>query len=1064
MSHQDRNPAAADSGGPPRRDWENPQLVGRGRALPRARFQAFPDEAGALSGDERLSPWHLSLDGSWKFLYCRCPEEAPEGSSAADFDCDAWCEIPVPSHWQLEGHGRPQYTNVKYPFPIDPPNVPRENPTGIYVRDFDLPEGWRGRRVLLRFDGVDSAFTVWVNGVEAGFSKGRCVPAEFDVTALLDDGANRITAAVYQWSDGSYLEDQDMWWLSGIFRSVSLVTLSPLHVADVFVTTRFDGQYQNATLEISALVANTTDEGRRVALVATLIDHDGQAAADGVDATADVAAGESRNVKLCMDVTAPEKWSAETPDLYTLSLALEDPGGETIEVVSLKVGFRQVEIRDGKFLVNGVAVKLKGVNRHDHDPDAGRAVPPERMLEDVLLMKRHNINAVRTSHYPNDSRFLDLCDRYGLYVIDETDLECHGMQLSGNMSALSEDPEWRETYVDRIRRMIARDRNHACIVMWSLGNESGFGANHLAMAEAARAMDPTRPIHYEGDEKLETADVFSVMYPTVAAVAEVGRLADPVLICGRELPLEEYRDKPFICCEYAHAMGNGPGNLKEYWDVFWAHEHIIGGFVWDWIDQGLRVRNSDGREYFAYGGDFGDVPNDRNFNINGLVFPDRRPSPGLIEYKKVIEPVTVEAIDAAAGRFRIVNRYDFISLAHLRLDWRLEEDGRELESGTMPAPDVPPRQEAMLDVPFTMPESALPGAERWLTLSFALGQDSPWAEAGHEVAWAQFALPAAPRAAAPAPPSKTPRASTPLDVQETPATIVVAGSDFEIAFDRVTGVISRWSTDGEEVLRRGPGLSFWRAPTDNDEAACGPLWRKAGLDDLRHRVRSVMPRRDGAGAVEVTVESRIAPPSVSRCFECRYVYRVRGDGGVVLEVSGVPEGDWPEVLPRVGLELSLDDTLSNVTWLGRGPGECYADSKEAGRVGLHALEVDALYTPYVYPQENGNRTDVSWVSFADEEGRGLFAKFEEPFNFSAHRFTTRDLELARHTTDLPVRDEVTVHLDWRQQGLGGKSCGPGVLAQYELATAAFAFKVMLLPIGGGRPAAAVLGRESFRET
>ncbi|MFO7898412.1 MAG: glycoside hydrolase family 2 TIM barrel-domain containing protein [Planctomycetota bacterium] len=1005
-----------------RRYWETEQVVGENRVEPRAHFFPYPDAEAARTFDREKSPFVKLLSGTWTFHLSPTAEEAPEQFFEPDFDPAGWPDIPVPSNWQLEGHDYPHYTNSAYPFPVDPPRVPTENPTGSYRRTFTVPDAWAGRRVYLRFDGVDSAFFVWLNGRRIGYSQGSRLPAEFDVSPHIRPGENVVAVRVYRWSDGSYLEDQDMWWLSGIFRDVYLTAVEPAHIYDLAVRTELDADSRDATLAVDAKV-NGRDGGTLDARL--LGDHE-------VTASAPIAGGTAR---IEMPVNDPPKWTAETPNLRTLLLTLKDPDGRLVEVVPQKVGFRSIEIADGRLLVNGVAVKLKGTNRHEHHPDRGRAVPPEAMLQDVLLMKRHNLNAVRTSHYPDDPRFYDLCDEYGLYVMDEADIECHGMGKVGAPDRLSDDPAWEEAYLDRARRMVRRDRNHPSVIAWSLGNESGFGRNHEAMAAWIRATDPTRPIHYDRDYELKVTDFISFMYTPVDQVVQVGKGEGPVTIRGHEYTLEEYESRPLVLCEYAHAMGNGPGGLKEYWDAFWQYDRLQGGFVWDWIDQGIRQRTVDGREYFAYGGDFGDEPNDANFLINGLVFPDRTPSPGLLEYKKLIEPVHVEPEDLSTGELRVTNRYDFRSLDHLQPSWTVAVDGDVVQSGELdPLPNAA-GETSLVTVPYSLPADPPPGADCRLTLSFALAEDAAWAERGHEVAWAQFELPVGAPEPAPIPVASMP----PLTCEEARRRITVSGEDFRLVFDRVRGRLVSWQHAGRELLRRGPLLTFWRAPIDNDRPV-KERWLADGLNQLQHRTDSVTCE-PGDRSVAVRVRSRIAPPVLDKGFLCDVVYSICGCGDVVVEAHVVPEGDWA-TLPRVGFELALPGELDQVEWYGLGPGECYVDSKQAQRVGRYRRPVDELCTPYVFPQEQGNRTDVRWVALAGGAA-GLFACGMPALDFSALPYRTEDLERARHTCELVRRDEVTLHLDHRHHGLGSGSCGPETLPRYRLEAEEFRFAFRL---------------------
>jgi len=1033
-------------------DWQNPALTNRNRLPARSYFFHYPEAAAALTFERGESPWFKLLNGNWRFHYDPTPAEAPTDFFRPAFDVSQWDEIAVPGNWQMQGYGHPHYTNVQFPFPVDPPHVPTENPTGSYRREFHVGDGWAGKRLILRFEGVDSAFHVWVNGKVVGFSKGSRTPAEFDVTDIAKPGMNTLAVRVYQWSDGTYCEDQDMWWLSGIFRDVYLLALPTLHVADIRIRTPLKAGATEAGLEVRVDLHNATAAAAKASVAAKLLDADGNPVLEApLKAKVVVTAGAGQEILLSGKVAAPRLWSAELPYLYTLLVTVKDETGKVIAVIPQHVGFRSVEIKGNVFLINGVAVKFKGVNRHETHPDLGRAIPLEAMVADILLMKQHNINAVRTSHYPDDPRWYDLCDRYGIYLIDECDLETHGFdRLPAWTGNPTEDPAWRDACVDRMVRMVERDKNHPSIVMWSLGNEAHFGDNHIAMAECARKLDPTRPIHYEGDCQLKTADVYSRMYAAVEHVALLGRGAEEEFqnVTSPKLePGSRYTDKPFVLCEYAHAMGNGPGGLKEYWETIYKADCLMGGFVWEWADHGIRRKTADGRQYFVYGGDFGDEPNDGNFVCDGLVFPDRQPSPGLIEYKKVIEPVKVEAVDLAAGKVSLLNRYDFANLNRFTLAWSVMADGKPVQTGEIQVPSIPGRKSKTITLPYSLPTHSLPGTIYHLNLSFRLAADEVWASAGTELAWAQFELPAKVVAS----PVVRVSSMSPLVMEESETQLRVKGADFDFVFDKIRAVISSWRHENQLVLKTGPRLNFWRAITDNDRSWTNAKpWRDAGLDRMQHRVNGVEvePLAEGR-ALRITAQVRIAPPVLGNAFLCEYVYTLYGSGDLMLEVSGEPQGTWPETLPRIGLELELPVIRDRVQWFGRGPGECYSDTKLANRFGSWSAGVDDLYTPYIFPQENGNRTDVRWVSLADKTGAGLLAVGMELINFSAHRYSPMDFEAARHTIDLIPRDGIIVHLDHSHNGIGSASCGPGPLGAYLLKTASFKFSVRLTPFAAG---------------
>jgi beta-galactosidase/evolved beta-galactosidase subunit alpha len=1024
------------------KDWESVEVLQRNRLASRSYFIPYADESSALTYERGNSAFFQLLNGMWKFHYDPTPAHAPERFYVDDYNVEGWDSIPVPSSWQMHGYGIPHYTNVQYPFPVNPPYIPTENPTGSYRRDFKVSEEWKDCRVILRFDGVDCAFHVWVNGTEVGYSQGSRLASEFDVTKLLRPGKNTLAVRVYQWSDASYLEDQDMWWLSGIFRDVSLIASPKVHVYDQFVTTELDESYQNATLRVKAKLNNVSSKQADVCRVGLKLLDAQFRPVPGVEqnGTASVGADGESTVELSVPVTNPHKWSAESPYLYHLLLTLSNSKNETLQVIPVKVGFRSIELKGGVFLVNGVDIMLKGVNRHDHHPDLGKAVPMEWMLKDVLLMKQHNINAVRTSHYPNDPRFYELCDEYGLYVIDECDLETHGFHRTGNRSRLSDDPVWQQAYLDRMERTVHRDKNRPCVIMWSLGNESGFGCNHEAMYAWTKQFDPTRLVHYEGDRESKAADVFSTMYTSVEKMTELGKRRD--------------LDKPHIMCEYAHAMGNGPGGFKEYWETFYKYKRLQGGFVWEWLDHGIRQRSADGQEYFAYGGDFGDEPNDFNFVIDGLVRPDRTPSPGLIEYKKVIEPVKTEVVDSS-GKVRLTNRYDFLSLDHLQLSWSVTADGKVLESGIMPIPRIAAGRSRTVVVPAALPAVPQPTTDYWLNLSFRLAKDTNWAAAGHEVAWEQFLLPV--ESAAAVLPKETGNAA--LECLEADNRLLVKGADFEFGFDLVFAVIDCWTFEGKSLINAGPRMNFWRAPTDNDHRAVNE-WKKFGLHWLRQQVVSVDWKQLGDQEVRIDAVVRVAPPVLGWGIVCSFTYTILGSGDVYVDIHGEPQGELPRIFPRAGLTLTLPLDLDQVTWYGRGPGESYADTKLANRFGVYKSQVEELYTPYVFPQESGNRTDVRWAAFCDLKGTGLFIAGLPQMDFSAYRYTIENLEKAQHTYELNKLDEITLNLDYAQNGIGSASCGPGVLPQYELRAEPFRFGLRFKPFSADRISPVGLGKQT----
>ncbi len=881
----------------------------------------------------------LVLDGDWRFRL------SPRAAVPADFaepayDDSDWTTLPVPSHWPLRGHGNPWYTNVVYPFPVDPPHPPEENPTGDHRIAFDLPEGWAGRHVVLRFDGVESCAKVWLNGEELGFFTGSRLPAEFDVTPV--PGRNVLAVRVHQWSAASYLEDQDQWWLPGIFRSVSLELRGDLD--DVFVHASYlDGL---GTLRVDSPVPATV----RVPAL-----------------DVEIATGET--------VTVPvEPWSAERPRLYAATVT------SAHETVRLRIGFRTVSIVDGVLLANGEPLVLRGVNRHEFHPDHGRAVPYETMRADVLLMKRHNVNAVRTSHYPPHPAFLDLCDELGLWVIDECDLETHGFFFAGWDKNPSDVPEWRESYLDRMRRTVERDKNHPSIVLWSLGNESHTGANLAAMSAWVRERDPSRPVHYEGDAECAYVDVYSRMYATHDEVDKIG----------------QEQGIPFLQCEYAHAMGNGPGGLAEYVALFDRYPRIAGGFVWEWIDHGLRHPEHE----YAYGGDYGEPLHDGNFVIDGLLYPDRTPSPGLLDLRKAYEPIRISFAD---GQVTVTEKRP---VPPLRFEWTAgaESGTLDLSAGSAPLPALPAFTE-----------------ETWLTVRAVLAADQPWAPAGHEVAWAQHQV--APRVPPPAGGTHRPQRTS-------------DGFSFGPAEFDDTGRLR--SFGGLPV--GAPHLTLWRAPTDNDKGPSANLhdtWHALGLHRLTHRL-------DGVDVGDtLVVRERSAPAALSRGARVTYEWSAAG-AGLALTVTVEPAGEWPEPIAKLAVTLPLPASIDRVSWYGRGPGEAYPDTGLATWVDTFESTVDELQTPYVRPQENGRRADVRWATLTDPSGRGL--RLAGDFGLTVRRWTDADLAAATHRNELTPGDAVWLTIDAGQQGIGTGSCGPSALSEYVLTLRKTSFTVVFSPL------------------
>ncbi|KAK3945489.1 glycoside hydrolase [Diplogelasinospora grovesii] len=999
-------------------DWNNLKVIHRNTLPPRAHFHLYETEKDALTRDVARSKAQL-LSGRWLFRLSKFPLEGPTDFWNQDFDAlsksSEWNHIQVPGMWQCQGFGKgPQYTNINFPWPVNPPYVPiDDNECGRYVTRFILSEKDKDHQLRLRFEGVDSAFTVWVNDHEVGYSQGARNPSEFDITPFVNyDERNTLSVEVYQRCDGSYIEDQDQWWLSGIFRDVWLHKFPKTHFQDLHVQTIQNEKYDTWTFRVTAKVNHAADVSLQ------LLD------ADGKTVVRKGRAGESI-VHFETDIHNPHTWTAETPYLYTLILSMKGCA------VTQKVGFRQVELIDGVFCVNGEPIKLRGVNRHEHHPDSGRAVPYAWLKRDLLLMKQHNINAIRTSHYINDPRLYDLADELGLWILDECDLECHGLFVVGGdgNSFASNNPDWEEAYVDRARQMVMRDYNHPSIILWSLGNESGHGRNHQAMYDFIKSVDTSRPIHYEGDWNAESADIISRMYASVGDMENYAR--------------EREWNKPVVLCEYVHAMGNGPGAIKEYIEIFYRYPRLMGGFVWEWANHGLRTKNKDGEEYMAYGGDFGDDPNDYNFVMDGLCFSNHTPTPGLIEYKKATEPVQV--LDFEDGSVRIVNRYDFLSLDHLRCRWRIVAGRSHLPGLEVEIPKgLKPHTSAVIKIP-NLPRILSPDSH--LTLEFSYAEATPWCETGHVVATGQIRL---------SPPANLPLLQSPtypFAAKVVNKTVLSISAPLSPAweFDLTQGALTSWirpSFEGGNILTEPLRIDLYRAQTDNDRGCdFGRNWTDRRLHQMKNHLIQASWNQKSDGAVEVMVKGRIAPPVVNWALEHTTTYLFSRDA-VHIKVRAKPTGyGLPRAWARFGLTTGIMG-CETVGWFGRGPGESYRDKKESQLVGTYERKVDELFTDYEFPQENGNRCDVRWVEFCEGGGGGrgisrrrpgkrlLRARFgtHEGASFTALHYDTKSLEESQHPYELhkKKREDTVVHLDWYHHGLGTGSCGPETLPEYTL--------------------------------
>jgi len=1010
----------------------------------RAPLTPYPDAETARAGGP--SRWQLPLNGRWKFRLVDAPDRAPAGFADGDYDDRHWREIDVPGNWTTQGYDRPHYTNVMMPFGLDPPRVPTANPTGLYRTRFMLPAQWRRRRTVLHVGGAESVLLVYLNGAFVGLAKDSRLPSEFDLTPHLKHGENVLAAMVIRWSDASYLEDQDHWWMAGIHRDVWLYSTAAVYLANVRLDADLIGP-RRGRLGVEARVGGSAAAGWRVRCgVHTAA---GQYLC-GAEAELPIYRHHSPRarmissvlhegpiVRLDVDLTVAP-WSHESPALYRVVLELVDPDGQVVEVVTDRVGFRRIEVRDRQLLINGRPVYIRGVNRHDHHPRTGKTVSVDDMRQDLVLMKQFNFNAVRTAHYPNDHRFYGLCDELGLYVIDEANIECHA-----RLRELCHDPRYGAAMMDRYQRMVMRDGNHPCIVAWSLGNESGYGAVHDAMAAWSRAVDPSRPVHYEGGlfagwpafhgrpnaQRLganrgvdyPASDIICPMYPSID---ELRRFA------------ERYQgDKPLIMCEYSHAMGNSNGSLKDYWDLIESTPGLQGGFIWDWVDQGLEKTDLSGRSYWGFGGDFGDEPNDVNFNINGLIWPDRTPHPAIWEHHRIAAPIVAVRLSGRPPRLEVRNRSDFLDARRFRARVLWLVDGRPVAEKRIALPRLGPGEMGTVVLP-AAPADVPADAELIGRIVFELARDTAWAAEGHQVGWDEW-IEHKPRRRR----GRVPRGAPDVIADDNGWTVVASG--LAARFDARTGRLRRLTMLGEKILQRPPRLSIWRAPTDNDgiklrEAPGGALetWLAWNLPHVREQVRSVEVRSTGAEFMLTRrVEFRLR--GVDRPIRQQERWGVHADGSLRVDESvTVPTGVTD--LPRLGLEFVLAARFERVCYYGRGPEENYIDRRYGYPLGRFEGTIDDEYVPYIVPQTHGNHTDVRWLA-VESPTTGLLIASDEPAQFSIGRYSEEALYVARHPVDLVRDDCAWLHLDARNRGLGTGACGPDTLPRYRIGPGRYDF-------------------------
>lgn len=1030
-------------------DWEDQSVIGRNKMPARATSYSFPSEDLALKGD-RAQARFLSLNGEWLFHFEADSKNRPLDFYSGEDKVSGWDKIEVPSCWEMKGYGTPIYTNSTYPFPNRPPFITRTNPVGSYFRTFDLPTDWDGKQIILHFGGVSSAFYVWVNGQRIGYSEDSCLPAEFDVTEKVQKGKNTVAVQVFRWSDGSYLEDQDHWRMSGIQREVMLLAQPRVALNDFNVRTKFDENLEDVLLQIRPVVTmkDSIDiEGWTVeAMLYSPTDKPKFAQPLKIDLSKIVYEEypQRDNVKFALletKIESPQKWSAELPVLYTLVLSLKDNKGNVLESRSSKVGFRDIRIQDGVFLVNGKPVKLYGVNRHDHSENGGKTVTRDEMLKDVQLMKQYNLNAVRTCHYPNDPYFYDLCDQYGLYVMDEANIETHH---AGGY--LANQPAWHAAYTDRILRMVERDKNHASIISWSLGNEAGSGPNFAAAAGWIKEFDPTRPVHYEGAQgdanrpeykefgsqeyRLKPylanpddtwyVDLVSRMYPTIDQL--------------KGLSESPYVKRPIVMCEYAHSMGNSTGNLMEYWNLIHSKKNLMGGFIWDWIDQGVARTDAKGRKWWAYGGDYGDQPNDANFCINGLISPDRTTKAATEECKYVFQPVVISAYDQDKMQFRIRNRFSFRNLNEFAIFWTLIENGKEIKVGSLGAFNVLPGESKLFAVDYDL--SRLTG-EVWLKISVQLAKDELHAKRGHEIAKEQFRI----KEAQPVQPIESKIAVQVFEDSE--KNLVVGAKDFKVTFDKTSGYLTKYQFQGKDLLTGTLKPNFWRPVTDNDIRA----WQvEKNLSDWLSVTASL--KLVQMKVLDEGIAKRIiADLKSDKGLNMQLSYKVSGDGVVQTDYQVKIGGQLTEPL-RIGMTTELSGDLGLMTFYGKGPYENYADRCRAAEMGIYSGKAEDFCFKYVRPQENGNHTQVGWLALRNAAGSGLMVVGRQPLNTSVWPCTTETLSKAAHINELEPAGFYTVNIDLGQAGVGGNDSWSwrGIpLPEYHLSKKEYSYGFKLVP-------------------
>ncbi|MGE4585763.1 MAG: glycoside hydrolase family 2 TIM barrel-domain containing protein [Mangrovibacterium sp.] len=1010
---------------PDPKPWEEPAITHINKEKPRASFVPFASREQALTDDLWASSFVQSMNGTWKFHLSQNPDERPYWFFKNDFRSRNWDGIEVPSNWELQGFDYPIYTNVTYPHAKTPPIIQKHyNPVGSYKRSFTVPSGWSGKEVFIHFGAAGSSLNIWVNGQYVGYSEDSKTPAEFNITPFLKRGKNMLAAEIFRWSDASYLEDQDFWRLSGITRDTYLLAREKQHIRDFSVRAGLDSTYANGTFKLEAEVVNYGTGNRKLTLEAELTD--GETVVKNYTRTVDLSANSTTAV-ISDSLPGVKLWSAEIPNLYQLLICLKDEDGRILEVIRQEVGFRSVEIKNAQLMVNGIPIYIKGVDLHEHHEKNGHVVDEATMLEDIRLMKAHNINTVRTSHYPQPERWYQLCNRFGLYVIDEANIESHGMGYGPE--SLAKNPAWGAAHLYRTRNMYERDKNQPSVIIWSLGNEAGNGLNFEATYSYLKKKDGSRPVQYEQAHGGTNTDINCPMYAPMEQMEHYAK---------------SKQEKPLIQCEYAHAMGNSVGNLQDYWDLIEQYNVLQGGCIWDWVDQGLLSSNAEGETYWAYGGDFGPdtVPSDGNFCINGLVNPDRGVKPALLEVKKVYQNIGFKAVNLKQKTVEIINKHSFTDLDEFDIGWTITADGSVLTEGRLADFSLKPRESRIIQLDYTIDPQ--PSTEYFLNFSAKTKTKKGIIPAGFELASEQLQLPVYLPARQTAPDS-----FPAIESSENESQIIIQNRDFKLVFDKNAGMLEQYTSNGTELLLSGPVPNFWRAPTDNDLGnnlhKRAAIWRKAG--ERRKVTLSCLDQVSG-NRVKVTFHFDLLNEQDEKIAAYQSVYTVLGNGDILVNNDfKMSSNELPEV-PLLGMNLVMPRQFDRISWLGRGPQESYQDRKTGAFIGLYSGTIAEQYFPYVRPQENGNKTDVRWAAVTDSAGCGLLFVGAPLLEISAHHNIMEDFESLyrpsekmkggkippqRHINDVKPRNLSSVNINFKQMGVGGdNSWGAWTHESYRL--------------------------------